>query len=204
MIDFVQGTIFAIEEEAIIVNVNGIGYHINVPRPDYYKSLLNENCFIYTHHHFREDWMGLFGFKDKEERQLFRLLLSVSGIGPKGALAIISQADPHQVINAIAIEDEKALCKMPGIGKKTAQRIILDLKDKVKTLKLSYSLAGTGTLLETPRTAKADDSDLYEALKSLGYHEQEIVKAMNALSDLIDTEPLDLLIKKALTILIKG
>ena len=98
MIDFVQGELVSIEEESIVISVNGIGYSIYVPRPEVYQPLLNDTCFVYTHHYFREDWMGLFGFKEKEERYLFRLLLSVSGIGPKGALAMIAQGNPNHVI----------------------------------------------------------------------------------------------------------
>ena len=202
MIDFVQGTVYSIEEEAIIVNVNGIGYHIHVPRPEIYHHLLNQGCFIYTHHYIREDWMGLFGFKDTQERYLFRLLLSVSGIGPKGAMGIIAQGNPNQVIKAIAYEDEKTLCKMPGVGKKTAQRIILDLKDKVKNLTLDGGISGN--LEENSEVAPLkDSSDLREALKALGYHEQEINKAINSLSHLLEKESIDMLIKKALTILMK-
>lgn len=202
MIDFVQGNLVSIEDDALIVNVNGIGYYISVARTESFKQMLNQTCFIYTHHYMREDWMGLFGFKDKEERHLFRLLLSVSGIGPKGAMAIISQGNHKQVIVAIATEDENTLCKMPGIGKKTAQRIILDLKDKVKDLAISGGLINTAYGLKQPLEL-AGDSDLYEALRGLGFHEQEINKAVIKLSNAINNEPLDILIKKALTILMK-
>lgn len=202
MIDFVQGNLTSIEEDSIIVNVNGIGYQIYVARSESFMQSLNQNCFIYTHHHIREDWFGLFGFRDKEERQIFRLLLSVSGIGPKGAMAIIAQSNPRQVINAIALEDEKTLCKMPGVGKKTAQRIILDLKDKVKDLTLSKDFAGTYKEVIT-KTEPQSNSDLYEALKVLGYSDQEVNGVMLKLADIIDSEPLDTLIKKAITIMMK-
>lgn len=202
MIDFVQGNIASVEEDSIIVNVNGIGYQIYVARPESFMKALNQTSFIYTHHHIREDWFGLFGFKDKEERQLFRLLLSVSGIGPKGAMAIIAQSNPTQVINAIALEDEKSLCKMPGVGKKTAQRIILDLKDKVKDLTLSKDIAYTSKeVISTNETQS--NTDLYDALKVLGYNDQEINRTMIKMEGVIDSEPLDTLIKKAITILMK-
>jgi len=201
MIDFVQGNLISIEDDSLIVNVNGIGYQIYVARPESFMQSLNLTCFIYTHHHIREDWFGLFGFRDKEERQLFRLLLSVSGIGPKGAMAIIAQSNPKQVIRAIALEDEKTLCKMPGIGKKTAQRIILDLKDKVKDLSFSKEIVNSAK--EANTIEPQINTDLYEALKVLGYNEQEINRVIFKLTDEIDNQPLDKLIKKAITILMK-
>ncbi|TCS78772.1 Holliday junction branch migration protein RuvA [Tepidibacillus fermentans] len=199
MIDFVQGTIVDLDEESVIVNVNGIGYQVFVPRPEEYQSMLNQFCMIYTHHHMREDWMGLYGFQDKEERYLFRLLLGVSGIGPKGALAIIGQGNPNQVIQAIASEDEKFLTQLPGVGKKTAQRIILDLKDKVKGLSSSGNLFDTMKREEIEVIPTEQGSDLKEALKSLGYHEQEIHQVLKSLQPLIEKgESLDRLIKLAL------
>ncbi|GBF10019.1 Holliday junction branch migration protein RuvA [Tepidibacillus infernus] len=205
MIDFIQGILVGIEEDYIVINVNGIGYQIFVPRPESYQALLNQDCFVHTHHYFREDWMGLFGFQEKEERYLFRLLLSVSGIGPKGALAMIGQGNPNQVIQAIATEDEKTLTKMPGVGKKTAQRIILDLKDKVKglTFKGMPSAKIEEENLKVVSELQAG-SELIEALKSLGYHDQEIQKAVKALQDSIESgQSLDRLIKQALIILMR-
>ncbi|WP_339063941.1 Holliday junction branch migration protein RuvA [Tepidibacillus marianensis] len=199
MIDFVQGILFDIEEESIIVNVNGMGYQVFVPRSEQYQPLVNQSCMIYTHHHMREDWMGLYGFQNKDERYLFRLLLGVSGIGPKGALAMIGQGNPNQVIQAIASGDEKFLTKMPGVGKKTAQRIILDLRDKVKGLHFTSDFFDRIDVEEEPFISTEQGSDLKEALKSLGYHEQEIFKVLRILQPSIEKgESLDRLIKLAL------
>jgi len=203
MIDFIQGELFSIEEDSIIVNVNGIGYQIFVPKPDSYQTLLNQSCFVYTHHHMREDWMGLFGFVDKDERYLFRLLLSVSGIGPKGALTIIAQSNPQQVISAIAEEDEKLLVKMPGVGKKTAQRIILDLKDKVKGLSFVKANSAKSEINVNSKAVEGQSTDLQAALKSLGYREDEIEKTIALLADVVDDTPLNQLIKRALQILMR-
>lgn len=205
MIDFLSGVLYSVEDDSIIIEVNGVGYQVFVSRPDVFRSQINEKSFIYTHHYMREDWMGLFGFKEKEERYLFRLLLSVSGIGPKGALAIIAQGNPNYVIKAIAMEDEKALVKMPGVGKKTAQRIILDLKDKVKGLNFKgLSLEDIEVNNQAVHIEEGGTSDLYEALKALGYHDQEIVKAIQGLGDAVEYEKIDILIKKALQNLMKG
>lgn len=204
MIDFIEGLLYSIEEDSIIVNVNGIGYQLFVPNPNEYTTLVKQSCFIYTHHHMREDWMGLFGFQKKEERYLFRLLIGVSGIGPKGGLAIIAQGNPNKIIEAIATEDQKTLIKMPGVGKKTAQRIILDLKDKVKGLTI---FGETSSVIEDNNEkifGTEKGIDLKEALKALGYHEQEISKALKTLSDSIERgEAIDKLIKQALQILMR-
>ncbi len=203
MIDFVQGTLFSIDNDSVIVNVSGIGYKVYVTQPESYQPLLNQSCLIYTHHHIREDWMGLYGFKDTEERHLFRLLLNVSGIGPKGALAIIAQSNPTLIINAIVTEDEKTLVKMPGIGKKTAQRIILDLKDKVKGISLVIPISDNTAIVNNDNVLQG--SELKTALKSLGYQDYEINKVLITLSDEITCgESIDSLIKKSLKLLLKG
>lgn len=204
MIDFLQGTLFSVEDEYIVIQINGLGYQVYVPNFNLYQGKENQAVFIYTHHHIREDWMGLFGFQTKEERNLFRLLLSVSGIGPKVALAMMGQVQPVQVIHAIASEDDKTLMKMQGVGKKTAQRIILDLKDKVK----DFSFKGAIPVFEENGRIKSADvekgDELKEALKSLGYHDQEIETAVKRLAEFIETgTPLDQLIKKSLQILMR-
>ncbi|OEG00189.1 Holliday junction DNA helicase RuvA [Vulcanibacillus modesticaldus] len=204
MIDFLQGTLFSVEEDSIVINVNGVGYQVFVPRPEGYSQKINQSVFIYTHHYMREDWMGLFGFNEKDERYLFRLLLNVSGIGPKGALAIIAQGNPNDVIQAIANEDEKSLVKLPGVGKKTAQRIILDLKDKVKGLKFTGAIQEREIDSINNIAESQIVSDLHDALLALGYQEQEINKVLSTLSDSIDSkESLDRLIKRALQLLMK-
>lgn len=203
MIDFVEGRLCAIEEDSIIINVNGIGYKIYVARTEIYTSEIDQICFIYTHHYFREDFMALYGFKETEDRQLFRLLLNVSGIGPKGALAMIAKANPKQIIQAIANEDENTLVKMPGIGKKTAQRIILDLKDKVKDLTFTRSVDDEVELNSIDYN-NFSNSDLRDALKTLGYVDYEINKVIHNLSkEISEGMSLDELIKKSLQLLIK-
>lgn len=203
MIDFVEGILYSIEEDSVIVNVHGIGYKIYVARSEVYNSVLNQTCFIYTHQHFREDYMALYGFQETEERRLFRLLLNVSGIGPKGALAMIAQANPNKIIQAIANEDEKTLVKMPGIGKKTAQRIILDLKDKVKDLSLTRYVDEDIQVTHCDNEAYRN-TDLREALKNLGYSDFEINKVIHSLTEEINEGlALDELIKKSLQLLMK-
>ncbi len=204
MIEFLQATLYSIEEDSIILQVNGMGYQVFVPNPIQYSVFLDQPLFVYTHHHMREDWMGLFGFKTKEERNLFRLFLSVSGIGPKVALSMLAQVEPKQVIQAIVREDERTLTKLPGVGKKTAQRIILDLKDKLKEFTFKDTTSDKIEAYATSHMDKGKDADLQEALKALGYHDQEVQRAIYHLTGAIDQgESIDILIKKALQILMK-
>ena len=128
MIDFVKGTIVDVGEETITIEAYGLGYQIFVPSTAPYE-IIEEVC-IHTHFVVREDAHTLYGFQGTQERDLFRLLLTVSGVGPKAALGMLSRGTPQQLSTAIQLEDMKYLTKLPGIGKKTAQRLILDLKDK--------------------------------------------------------------------------
>lgn len=204
MIDFVQGNVAAVESDSVIINVNGIGYKVYVVYPDSFKPLIGQTEFLYTHHHMRDDWMGLYGFRDLDERLLFRLLINVSGIGPKIAMTIMQEAKPLQIIAAIQNEDEATLMLLPGVGKRTAQRIILDLKDRIKELNIEISVARENQSLESI-DYKHDRSELSNALKGLGYQDYEINKILLVLSDeLAAGESIDSLIKKSLKILMKG
>lgn len=205
MIDFVQGIVTSVENDSVIVNVGGIGYKVYVAHPEEFKLVIGETELIYTHHHMRDDWMGLYGFRDLDDRVLFRLLLNVSGIGPKVAMGIIEMANPLQIFTAIQQEDEKTLMLLPGVGKKTAQRIILDLKDRIKEMNIMIT-TDSGDRQELNKiNLKQESSELSSALKGLGYQDYEINKILLALTDeLASGEPLDSLIRKSLKILMKG
>ncbi len=153
---------------------------------------------IYTYHYVRDDAAHLYGFPSREEKALFSKLLSVSGIGPKGGLAILATGEPSQVINAIENEDEKFLMKFPGVGKKTSRQMILDLKGKLADLMPTYVVAPEKQLdnLETDSMM-----EVTEALRALGYAEREIKKVVPKLQHENDTT--DALIKKALQLLIQ-
>ncbi|MEH7384124.1 Holliday junction branch migration protein RuvA [Bacillus sp. JJ1521] len=200
MIEFIKGTVVYINPEYIVVENNGVGYQINTPNPFVFKRESQET--VYTYQHVREDILSLYGFKTREERALFLKLLNVTGIGPKGGLAILASGEPQQVIRAIENEDEKYLVKFPGVGKKTARQIILDLKGKLHDLmpSLHPDLFSEDHELEI-NTSHTELDEAVEALKVLGYAEREIKKVLPELrKEKLST---DQYIKKALQKLLK-
>lgn len=196
MIDFVRGTITYIEADYAVVDVGGIGYRVYVSNP--YALMNQEDVTLFTHQHVREDAILLYGFLTREEQSLFRKLLDVSGIGPKVALGILSGSRPEQVVSAIQREDLAFLVKLPGVGKKTAQRIVLDLKDKLQgfdeVLEAEPSAAAT---LERPPSTPWEEAK--QGLLALGYTETEVDRAWSLLAESVkDNESVESLMKKAL------
>jgi len=198
MIAYIKGTLTLIQEEAVIVDVSGIGYKIVCANPFVFQSSLNEEVFIHTYQHIREDLQQLYGFKHEDEKFLFEKLISVSGIGPKSAIAILGTANVSQFIAAVEQEDEKYLTQFPGVGKKTARQIILDLKGKLTSL---VAIAATS---ESPQTMNDTShiDDAQEALKALGYSDREIQAITPELLEEDATET-DVLVRKGLTLLMK-
>ncbi|MEH7236165.1 Holliday junction branch migration protein RuvA [Bacillus sp. JJ1562] len=200
MIEFIKGTVEYISPEYIVIENNGVGYQIYSPNPFVFKRESPET--VYTYQHVREDILALYGFKTREERALFLKLLNVTGIGPKGGLAILASGEPQQVIRAIENEDEKFLVKFPGVGKKTARQIILDLKGKLHDLmpSLHPDLFSEDHELEID-TSYTELDEAVEALKVLGYAEREIKKVLPELRK--EKLTTDQYIKKALQKLLK-
>ncbi|MTH52559.1 Holliday junction branch migration protein RuvA [Bacillus mangrovi] len=198
MIEFVRGRIDYISPEFIVIDHNGIGYKVYAPNPFVYSN--GSETTIYTYQHVREDILALYGFRSREEKALFTKLLNVTGIGPKGALAILATGDPSQVFSAIEAEDESFLVKFPGVGKKTARQIILDLKGKLGDVAPEFSLFTQEVYAEKDASSKAL-SEAVEALKVLGYAEREIKKVLPLIKD--EALTTDQLVKKALQKLLK-
>ncbi len=203
MIEFIKGQIDFVNPEYIVVENNGIGYLIYTPNPFVFRKNKNEMVTIYTYQHVREDILALYGFQTREERALFMKLLNVSGIGPKGGLAILASGQPAQVVRAIENEDEKFLVRFPGIGKKTARQMILDLKGKLHDLVPEgfddLFTSEDRVILESTSSEALDEA--VEALKVLGYAEREIKKIIPEL--LQETMTTDQYIRKALQMLLK-
>lgn len=200
MIAYVKGILTYVQDDAVIVEIAGIGYEIVCANPFVFQSSLNEEIKIHTYHHVREDNELLFGFKNEDEKYLFMKLISVSGIGPKGALGILGSVDIPEFVSAIEREDDKFLTSFPGVGKKTSRQIILDLKGKLTTL--SSTLAPEEGLFEAAQ-GQADLSEVQGALKALGYTDKEIKAITPELrkETVVNT---DELIRKALSLLMKN
>ncbi|MED1204767.1 Holliday junction branch migration protein RuvA [Heyndrickxia acidicola] len=175
MYEYIKGTIEYVCPEYIVVENNGIGYQVMAPNPFVFRQ--GKDFKVYTYQHVREDIMALYGFQSIEEKTLFKKLLNVSGIGPKGALAILAFGEPSQVIQAIENENEVFLTKFPGVGKKTARQMILDLKGKLQDVVPDYF----PNLFNEEQFTKSDAASLaFEeamlALKALGYSDKELKK----------------------------
>lgn len=189
--------------EYIVIENNGIGYQISTPNPFIYSSKMNTNVTVYTYHYVREDLIALYGFETREEKKLFTKLLNVSGIGPKGALAILASGEVQQVVSAIENEDESFLIKFPGVGKKTARQMILDLKGKLQDIVPDYfpNLFNADTLPLASQSANNAFEEAVLALKALGYSDKEVKKISPELrKEQLST---DQYIKKALQRLLK-
>lgn len=167
-------------EDAIVVEAGNIGYRIHVPLSVFEKlPRTGSEVIIYTHFQVREDGMSLYGFLNRQDLTMFRMLIGVTGIGPKGALGILSVLRPDELRFAIVSGDAKAISRAPGVGSKTAQRVILDLKDKIKPEDIL-----PGGLYEQPGSAAGAVSlygverDAAEALAALGYSAAEAARAV--------------------------
>lgn len=195
MIAYVKGKLVYILEESVIVDVNGIGYEVFCPNPFLFQKTLHKDVLIHTYHHVRDDLQQLFGFNNEDEKYLFTKLISVSGIGPKSAIGILGNAQVNEFIAAVEMEDEKYLTQFPGVGKKTARQIILDLKGK-----LSSELAVSENGKSAPNNSNILYTEVKEALKSLGYSEREISQVLPQLQK-ENIQETDKAIKKALVLL---
>jgi Holliday junction DNA helicase RuvA len=152
MIAHVFGVVAEKFGNSIIVDVHDIGYEVQVPLPDFERSLLNEPIKFYTYHHIREQSQELFGFSTLAAKKLFELLITVQGVGPKAALAILSLGESEIVRNAIANSDTVFIAKASGVGKKTAERVAVDLSDKVG---LAIAMIDS---IQTAATAPSDEA----------------------------------------------
>ena len=203
MYEFIKGTVQYVSPEYVVIENNGIGYQVTVPNPFFYSKDTGQDVIIYTYTYVREDIFALYGFGTREEKLLFMKLLNVTGIGPKSALAILASGEPAQVAQAIENEDEAFLIKFPGVGKKTARQMILDLKGKLPNFLPGYfpDLFNPDEQEEgVPKQEEFEEAIL--ALLALGYSEREVKK----ISPQLKTESLstDQYIRKGLQLLLKS
>jgi Holliday junction DNA helicase RuvA len=176
MIAHVDGVVAEKFNSSLIIDVHGVGYEVSVTAGDYDRALLNEPLKLYTYHHIREQSQELFGFSTLAAKKLFELLITVQGVGPKAALAILSLGESEDVRNAIASSDVAYITKASGVGKRTAERVVVDLSDKVG-LALRTNVTNLGESTQLHHTDEA-----LEALMALGYSLNDATRALEGVS----------------------
>ena len=193
MIAFLRGRVLEKQPNRVIVDVNGVGYDVAVPLSTFYiAGDPGAAIELRVHTHVRDDQISLFGFATPLEQTLFERLIAVSGIGPKLALAVLSGIEPGDLVTSIQRGDLIRLTRIPGVGKKTAERVILELRDRLPTV-----VAVTGAAVAPAADAAVRD-DLVSALANLGYHRQAIDKILDRLLDAADTPRFETVLRQAL------
>ena len=193
MYSYIKGTLEETGEDYLVVEAGGIGYHIYTTGQTFqYLPSAGEEIKVYTYLHVREDAMILFGFLTKDDLMVFKLLLGVSGIGPKGALAILSVMTSDDLRFAVLGDDAKAISKAPGVGAKTAKRLILELKDKL-SLEDAFEQKLSKNQTPAENKAKGAKNEAVAALVALGYSSSEALKALNGIEITDETDVEDIL-----------
>lgn len=192
MISHLRGTVIDLSEKYAVLDVQGIGYKVFASTDTLSRLRLEAEVSLHTYLAVREDALDLYGFDTSEEKNFFELLISVSGIGPKSALGILSTTSVDTLKKAIGTGDTSYLTKVSGIGRKTAEKVVLELRDKLRA---------NVNMKETPGALRAE-SDIVEALKALGYSQNEVREALKEIPETI--EGTNARIKEALKILGKN
>jgi Holliday junction DNA helicase RuvA len=181
MIGRLTGTLLEKNPPQIVVDVHGVGYEVDVPMSTFYGlPATGSPVSLHTHFAVREDGHFLYGFATEEERTTFRQLLKVTGVGARMALAVLSGLSVHDLVQAVALQEAGRLVKIPGIGKKTAERLLLELRDKLGTALPSSVGARPGAPAAMAPDAR---NDILNALLALGYSEREALGAMKGLAE---------------------
>ena len=177
MIAYVKGSLEMKLNNAVVIEANGVGYKVFMAQNAIDKiGNIGDIVKVHTHYHVREDEISLYGFLTSEELNMFELLISVSGIGAKSALTILANIEPHSFAIAVITNDEARLTKIPGIGKKTVARMIVELQDKMKKLDLEdVTNKEDGKVLKVSQNI----SEAMSALQVLGYNRKELLKSKN-------------------------
>lgn len=198
MIGQLTGTLVAVAPERVVVDVGGVGYRVAISLTTFYeleRAGAAGRVRLFVHTHVREDQIALYGFATRLELDLFERLIGVGGIGPKIALAALSGIEPHELVRAVGSNDTRRLSSIPGIGKKTAERISLELRDKLPALPgVAAGPVAAGPAADADRRA-----DLVSALVNLGYPRPSAERAIDgALETEADTVPFEHLLRRAL------
>ena len=199
MIALLTGSLAFRSPEQIIIDVGGVGYRLQIPLSTFYALPESGKVSLQVHTHVKEDAINLFGFASSAEKDLFALLISVSGVGPRLAITILSHIPTEDLAMALSSGDIPKLTAIPGIGKKSAERLVLELQDKATAYAISASIAPQQS---SPRGNTDIQQDALSALVNLGYKETLAKRALNNLNLPPDT-PIEDILKAALQILLK-
>jgi len=199
VIAHLHGRLLEKHPNRVVVDVNGVGYDVQVPVSSFYGlGETGSDVSLRIHTHVREDTIALFGFRSPLEQHLFERLISVSGIGPKVALAVLSGIEPPELVQAVQRADIARLTAIPGIGKKTSERIVLELKDRIAPATLP------GAAPDPPPAGGPIRDDLLSALLNLGYHRAAAEKAIDRALDADDIASFETALRAALKSLSRG
>lgn len=183
MIGRLRGTIAEKQPPFLILDVNGVGYEVEVPMTTLYRlPALGESVVLHTHLVVREDAQLLYGFADRRDREMFRELIRLSGVGPKLALALMSTLEVDELVRCVQLEDAAQLQRVPGVGKKTADRLLVELRGRFKAWETMPAISDLVTEVPPLGAAASAEQDAISALVSLGFKPQEASKAIAAIS----------------------
>ena len=182
MIGRIKGVIIEKQAPVLVVDVCGVGYEVEAPMTTFYQlPEVGKEVVLHTHFVVREDAQLLFGFYSKTERELFRVLIKVNGVGPKMALAILSGIEGAEFVRCVLDHDINTLVKLPGVGKKTAERLVIEMQDRVKEFSEWQPQPVLTPVSDTRRSTRVEITDAESALIALGYKPQEAARAISAL-----------------------
>ena len=203
MIGRLRGLLIEKPTQDILIECGGVGYEVSVPLSTFYElPPEGQECCLLIHHVVREDAQILYGFISKLERALFKALIKVNGVGPKLALTILSGMSPAEFVGRVNAGDSASLVKLPGVGKKTAERLVIEMQDKVKDLGVQEEVSAMPDFIDSAPSSSQISADAESALIALGYKPADASKAI-AKVDPEDTGSVESLIKAALKVLTK-
>lgn len=198
MIGRLRGVLAEKQPPHLLIDVSGVGYAVEVPMSTYYQlPALNDNVTLHIHYVVREDAHLLYGFFEKKERELFRELIRLNGVGPKLALALMSTLSVNEMVEVVRQQNTAALVKVPGVGKKTAERLLIELKDRFKSWEGSDVVTPLAEEVGVISMATSAEADAVSALIALGYKPPEASRAVSLIADR-DTLSSEELIRRAL------
>ncbi|HEY1955542.1 MAG TPA: Holliday junction branch migration protein RuvA [Polyangiaceae bacterium] len=201
MIGRLTGRVVHEEPDAVVLDVQGVGYEITVPLGTLGRATRTDAGLVtlFVHTHVREDALSLFGFASETDRIAFRTLIGVSNVGPKIAIAVLSQLPSEELARAVSRSDVARLTAIQGVGKKTAERLVLELKDKLQA-KIGAPAAASNAVQKIP---SGQGELLHDALVRMGYRPSEAERALAALADRVEGQPLGQSVREALALLAK-